>query len=107
MTSTVIWVIMALAGTVLFGWLLANSVIDLWIARSSDDEGLLDLAVGDVRAHAILLLGQLVFLLAGSLVLGATFLPYDVSREPIIVCLLVGEAATMLAGLVLHRARAR
>lgn len=105
MIIAVIWVVLAVAGVGFFGGLLVNALIDLWIARKDPDGDTINLAVGDVRAYAALLAGQLVFLLAGGLTLGARFVPIPGTREAIICALLAGEAFTMLVGLILYRAR--
>ena len=105
MILNVLWVSLALAGTLLFGGLLINAAIDLWIARTDPDEDVVDLAVGDVRAYAALFLGQLLYLLAGAIVVGAAFFPSPGARDAVVVCLLVGQAATMLAGVVFYKAR--
>lgn len=105
MTTPLLWVGVATVGTILYGVLLLNSLLDLWIARHSTDATMLELAVGDVRAFAFLFLAHILYLGAGLIMVISATAPFP-QAELLLQVLMVGAGlCSMAAGVSIYRAR--
>jgi hypothetical protein len=105
MTTPVIWVGVATVGTILYGILLINSLLDLWIARHTPDAELVELAVGDVRAFAFLFLAHVLYLAAGLVALIVSFAPFRSADITMSILMVAAGLCSMAAGISIYRAR--